>query len=73
MESGRVDTSKTQLQDYSPSAFGTCTSVKCGGDKLVSWAQTPFPSEMAESCQCFLHVKYHLLHIQCIHNQSLNL
>jgi len=44
VESGKIDT--PNIHDRSLSWLGTCTSIKSGGIKLVSWGQTSPLSEM---------------------------
>ena len=39
VERGKIDTTNTQILDYSFSWLGTDTSLKRGGIKLVLWAQ----------------------------------
>jgi hypothetical protein len=52
VERGKSDTTNTQIRDRSISWFGTGTSIKSGGIKLVLWVQF-FPlSEMMLSCKC---------------------
>jgi hypothetical protein len=36
---GQIDNPRTEVRDRSLSWFGTDTSIKCGGVKLVLWDQ----------------------------------
>jgi len=43
----KIDTHNTQIQNRLHPWIGTDTSIKCGGVRLVVWAQTsPFPFHM---------------------------
>jgi len=39
VETGKIDTSNTQIHDSSLFLLGAGTSVKCGGVKLVLWSK----------------------------------
>ena len=49
-------TSNPQIHDISLSWFGTGTSIKSEGIKLVLWFQTTIHSEMMWACKHFTHV-----------------
>ena len=48
----QIDTTNTQIRDLSISWFGTGTSIKSGGIKLVLWVQFSPVSEMMLSRKC---------------------
>jgi len=56
VELDKSDTPNTQIHDRSLSWIGIGISIKCGGVKLILWAQICPLSEIMRSCKCFPHV-----------------